>query len=65
MLFFNPGGFDMANDDQREGKAKDIGGKIKEEAGDLTGNDEMKHEGQGDQVEGKVQKGVGDAKDKI
>ncbi len=54
----------MANHDQTEGKAKDIGGKIKEEAGDLTGNDKMKHEGQADQVEGKVQKGVGDMKDK-
>lgn len=55
----------MANDDQAKGKGKDIGGKIKEEAGDLTGNDDMKREGQADQVEGKVQKGVGDAKDKI
>lgn len=28
----------MANDDQAKGKAKDIGGKLKEEAGDATGN---------------------------
>jgi uncharacterized protein YjbJ (UPF0337 family) len=56
---------DMANQDQTEGKTKDIGGKIKEETGDLTGNDKMKHEGQADQVEGKVQKGVGDAKDSL
>ncbi len=55
----------MANDDQTEGKAKDIGGKIKEEAGDLTGNDRMKREGQGDQVEGKVQGKVGDAKEEM
>ena len=55
----------MANEDQVDGKAKDIGGKIKEEAGDATGNDKMKHEGQDDQVEGKVQKGVGDVKDKL
>ena len=53
----------MANDDQAKGKGKDIGGKIKEEAGDLTGNDKMKHEGQADQAEGKVQKGWGDVKD--
>ena len=51
------------NEDQTKGKAKDIGGKVKEEAGDLTGNKDMKHEGQADQVEGKVQKGVGDVKD--
>lgn len=55
----------MANEDQAKGKAKDIGGKIKEEAGDLTGNDKMKHDGQADQVEGKVQKGYGDAKDSM
>ncbi|MDF3352083.1 CsbD family protein [Sulfitobacter sp. KE34] len=55
----------MANEDQTEGKAKDIGGKLKEEAGDVTNNEEMKHEGQADQAEGKVQKGVGDAKDKL
>ena len=34
-------------------------------AGDATGNDDLKHEGQADQAEGKVQKGVGDAKDKL
>ena len=55
----------MANEDQVEGKAKDIGGKVKEEVGDATGNDDMKHDGQADQVEGKVQKTVGDAKDKL
>jgi uncharacterized protein YjbJ (UPF0337 family) len=55
----------MANEDQVKGKAKDIGGKVKEEVGDATGNDEMKHDGQADQAEGKVQKGVGDAKEKL
>ncbi len=55
----------MANKDQVKGKAKDIGGKAKEEVGDATGNDDVKHDGQVDQVEGKVQKGVGDAKDKL
>jgi uncharacterized protein YjbJ (UPF0337 family) len=55
----------MANQDQVKGKAKDIGGKIKEDAGDAVGNDEMKRDGQADQVKGKVQKGIGDAKDKL
>ncbi|UOA15445.1 MULTISPECIES: CsbD family protein [Sulfitobacter] len=55
----------MANKDQAEGKAKDIGGKLKEEVGDAAGNDDLKHEGQADQAEGKVQKGVGDAEDKL
>mgnify|MGYP003114313997 CR=1 FL=1 len=55
----------MANEDQTEGKAKDISGKLKEEAGDVTNNEDMKDEGQAEQAEGKVQKGVGDAKDKL
>lgn len=55
----------MANDDQTEGKAKDIGGKIKEEVGDATDNDDLKRDGQKDQAEGKVQKGIGDAKEKL
>ncbi|PZX09654.1 CsbD-like protein [Palleronia aestuarii] len=55
----------MANEDQATGKAKDIGGKVKEELGDATGNDKMKHDGQSDQVEGKVQKKTGDAKEKL
>lgn len=55
----------MANEDQAKGKAKDIGGKLKEEVGDVTNNDDMKRDGQVDQAEGKVQKKSGDVKDKI
>lgn len=61
----NPRRNHMANEDQAEGKAKDIGGKVKEEVGDATGNEDMKREGQVDQAEGKVQKGIGDAKDEL
>ncbi|CTQ48486.1 CsbD family protein [Jannaschia donghaensis] len=53
----------MANENQTEGKLKDIGGKIKEEIGDALGNKDMETEGQADQVEGKVQKGVGDVEE--
>ncbi len=55
----------MANKDQVKGKAKDVGGKVKEKAGDATGNDKMKREGKADQAKGKAQKGVGDAKEKL
>ena len=55
----------MGNENQNEGRMKDLGGKIKETAGDLTGNEDMKREGQADQVEGKVQKGVGDAQEEM
>lgn len=55
----------MPNENQIKGKAKDIGGKVKETVGDATGNDEMKRDGQADQVKGKVQKKVGDVEKKI
>lgn len=55
----------MPNEDQVKGKAKDIGGKVKKETGDAVGNDKMKRDGKADQAEGKVQKGVGDVKDKL
>lgn len=55
----------MSNKDQTKGKAKDIGGKLKEEFGDATNNEDMKRKGQADQAEGKAQKGFGDAKDKL
>ena len=55
----------MTNDDQTEGKAKDIGGKIKEEVGAATGNKDMEADGQADQIEGKVQNKVGDVKEAL
>ena len=51
------------NDDQIKGKAKDIGGKIQEKAGEVTGNRQQQREGVSNQAEGKVQEKVGDAKD--
>ncbi|MGQ3015759.1 CsbD family protein [Phenylobacterium sp.] len=49
--------------DQAEGAAKDMGGKVKEAAGKLTGNERLEAEGHMDQAAGKVQKGVGDLKE--
>ncbi|ATC62834.1 CsbD family protein [Nibricoccus aquaticus] len=48
--------------DKAEGTAKDLKGKIKEGAGKLVGNERLQSEGRADQVEGKVQKKVGDVK---
>lgn len=48
--------------DKIEGAAKDLKGKAKEGAGKMTGDQEMRLEGKGDQGEGKVQKKVGDVK---
>ncbi|MDN4052540.1 MULTISPECIES: CsbD family protein [unclassified Massilia] len=53
------------NDDQIKGKAKDIGGKIQEEAGKLVGSSEQQAKGLSKQVEGKTQEKVGDLKDAI
>jgi uncharacterized protein YjbJ (UPF0337 family) len=53
------------NDDQIKGKAKDIGGKIQEEAGKLVGSSEQQAKGLSKQVEGKTQEKVGDLKDAV
>lgn len=53
------------NKDQVKGTAKDIGGKIQEEAGKLVGNSEQQAKGLNKQAEGKLQKGLGDAKEAV
>ena len=40
-------------------------GRIKQAAGDLTDNDDLKREGQADETAGKVKDMLGDAKDKL
>lgn len=55
----------MADHDRVEGAGKNIGGKIKEGVGDLTGDSKLKAEGKMDQVEGKTQNAVGGAKDSV
>lgn len=48
----------MANKDQ-------VKGKIKQAAGDLTGNQDMKNEGKIDELAGDVKDKVGDIVDKV
>ena len=55
----------MADHDRVEGAAKNMGGKIKEAAGKVTGDTKLQAEGKADQVEGKVQNAVGGAKDSL
>lgn len=43
----------------------DAKGRVKEAAGDLTGDDSLKNEGKVDQASGKVKDKVGDAADKV
>jgi uncharacterized protein YjbJ (UPF0337 family) len=53
------------NKGQVKGEAKDIAGKVQEEAGKLVGSKEQQVKGLSKQISGKVQKGVGDAKESI
>ena len=55
----------MPDHDRVEGSAKHMGGKVKEAAGDFTGDEKLKAEGKADQVEGKVQNAVGGMKDSL
>ena len=48
-----------------EGAAKNLGGKTKELAGKITGDEKLKAEGKADQIEGKVQNAVGGVKDAL
>lgn len=53
------------NKDQVKGHAEDVKGKIKEVAGKVVGNDKLTAEGQADQLAGKTQAKVGDAKETV
>lgn len=55
----------MPDHDRIEGAAKNIGGKLKEAAGKLAGDEKLKAEGRADQVAGKVQNAVGGVKDAL
>ena len=43
----------------------EIKGRVKQAAGDLTGDDELKHEGSTDKAGGKVKERVGEAVDAV
>ena len=55
----------MPDHDRIEGAARNMGGKVKEATGDVTGDEKLKAEGKADQVEGKVQNAVGGMKDTL
>jgi len=55
----------MPDQDRIDGAIKTIGGKIKEAAGAVTGDEKLKAEGKTDQVVGKVQNTVGGVKDTL
>jgi len=53
------------NKDQVKGTAKDIGGKLQEEMGKMTGSEHQQAEGLKNQIKGKIQKKVGDIKEAV
>jgi uncharacterized protein YjbJ (UPF0337 family) len=48
-----------------DGKTDDLKGKVKEAAGDVTGDDGLKREGKVDKATGDVKDKVGDVGDKV
>jgi uncharacterized protein YjbJ (UPF0337 family) len=53
------------NKDQVKGAAKDVAGKVQEEAGRLVGSKDQQIKGLAKQISGKLQKGVGDVKQSV
>lgn len=53
------------NNEHVKGGMKQVKGRIKEEVGHLTGNNKMEAEGVLGRVMGKIQEGLGDAKDAV
>ena len=51
--------------DRVKGSTTNVGGKVKEGAGKLTGDQKLKNEGVVDQAKGKVQNAFGGIKDAI
>ncbi len=50
--------------DRIDGKVDEIAGRGKSAVGDLTGDEQLKSEGDADQASGKLKQGVADLKDK-
>jgi uncharacterized protein YjbJ (UPF0337 family) len=53
------------NKDQVKGAAKDVIGKVQEDAGKLVGSKEQQIKGLSKQITGKAQKGLGDVKQAV
>ncbi len=55
----------MGLDDKISNKADDVKGRAKEATGAATGDDDLKHEGRGDQAESSVKQAGEKAKDAV
>ena len=55
----------MGFDDKAENKGQDLKGRAKEAVGSVTGDDDLKNEGRGDQAESSVKQAGEKAKDAV
>jgi uncharacterized protein YjbJ (UPF0337 family) len=55
----------MGLDDKADNKGQDLKGRAKEAAGSLTGDDDLKNEGRGDQAESSIKQAGEKAKDAV
>ena len=55
----------MKNQDELDGKAEQVKGKMKQAWGDLTDNERIHDEGVADEASGEVQEGFGRARRKV
>lgn len=53
------------NSDTLEGHTRDLGGRVKETTGVLTGDERLRSEGVADQVGGNTQKAIGSLRDAV
>jgi uncharacterized protein YjbJ (UPF0337 family) len=53
------------NKDHVKGKTNEVTGEIKQQVGKLTGDRSLEAKGHARELKGKVQQGVGDAKDEL
>jgi uncharacterized protein YjbJ (UPF0337 family) len=55
----------MRNQDELDGKAREVKGKAKQAIGDLTDNERLRNEGVDDEVSGEAQADYGKARRKV
>ena len=53
------------NKDEFDGKVDQVKGRIKQGAGEITDNDQLREEGTADEAKGDVQEGFGKARRKV
>jgi uncharacterized protein YjbJ (UPF0337 family) len=53
------------NEDELKGKAREVTGRAKKAAGDLTGDEELRNQGAEEEIEGEARADVGRARRKV